>query len=87
MGIWAGIVAICKTIGEAIGLSRYWLNPKERQRRRKQKFLNEYMDLEAERDKWFKKGAQEGFSREIDLKIAQLEKQMNDLKRKIKAIQ
>ena len=86
MGIWAGIVAIFKTLGEAISLSKYWFNPKERQRKRKQEYLKKYKELESERDKLFKKGAENGFSRELDLKIAVIEKDIKELKLIIKAL-
>jgi phage portal protein BeeE len=87
MGIWAGIVAIFQTIGEAIGLSKYWLNPKERQRRRKKEMLDRLQDLESKRDALYHKGATEGFTRPIDIEMAKVEKEIKDLKREIKAVQ
>ena len=86
MEIWAGIVAIFKTIGEAIGLSRYWLNPKERKRRRKKAMTQKLRVLEGERDALFKKGAMEGFTRKLDIKIATVEKKIKQLKQDIKAL-
>ena len=87
MGIWAGIIAIFKTLGEAISLSRYWLNPKERKRRRKKEYLIKYKELQSERDKLFKEGAEKGFTIEIDIRIANVEKQIMDLKKLIKALE
>ena len=86
MGIWAGIVAIFKTIGEALELSKYWLNPKERQRRRKASMISKLRELEGHRDVLFKKGATEGFTRSLDIEMAQVEKELKELKQDIKAL-
>jgi len=87
MGIWAGIVAIFQFLGKALDLSLYWLNPKERKRRRKTKYLHKYNELQGRRDMLFQKGAQEGFTKEIDIEMARIEKEMTELKRFINAME
>ena len=86
MGIWAGIVTIFKTLGEAISLSKYWLNPTERKRRRKADMVDKLRKFEGDRDVLFKQGATEGFNRALDIKVATLEKLIKNLKQDIKLL-
>jgi len=86
MGIWAGIIAIFQFLGKALDLSTYWLNPKERKRRRKKGMMEKLRVLEGDRDVLFKKGATDGFTRKIDIQIAAVEKKIIELKQDIKAL-
>jgi hypothetical protein len=87
MGIWEGIVALFKMLEKSLDLATYWLNPKERKRRRKLKYLEASKELQSKRDELFKKGAEEGFNREIDLQLALVEKELKDLDRIIKTLE
>ena len=86
MGIWAGIMAIINFLGKALDLSTYWLNPKERKRRRKKAMVSKLRVLEGDRDVLFEQGATEGFTRDLDIKVATVEKQIKDLKQNIKLL-
>ena len=85
-GIPAAIAAVAKLLSDILKFLNYWFNPKERARRRKAKYILQMKELEGRRDSLFKKGATEGFTPAIDSEIAQVEKQIKDLKQRIKLL-
>jgi hypothetical protein len=82
-GIVAAITAVANALVETFKFLTYWLNPKERARRRKAQYILQLKELEGRRDALFKKGATEGFTPAIDVAIAQVEKEIKDVKQKI----